>query len=556
MRKASSCCCLLTGVVVAASFAVGCAAEVGGESDVETTSRRAHGRPVVPGLVLERRHPRQREQPDRRRRRDDRRALQRGRRRAGALDAAVVRAGAARDRGHRRRRRRRRGPQRDRARDDEAASAAAAHGRRRRRAIRCRRGSGTWTRSARRRRASITHGQEVGDRRPVRLGRRHHAPRSGGPGQGVRQRVVPRAASPTRRRRSGRTTSSATARSRPAWSPPRRTASASSASRRASRWRWSRSPSTTSTIRTSARCSPDAFVCAIDWAIAHNWDLINASLTIDPFTAPNDDTFCSDQPDRAADREDRAARGPGGGAQQDHAGRGDRQLRSPTSPTWTRSRRHQLQAAPGAAPARHRRQRGRRHAKLAFYSNYGFGAVDLTAPGGDGLIPNPADHRHDRVGPGAVRGAAREPLLPVRRRLGRPGPGLHVGHVPDLRLPAGDVGRRAARHRRRRAADQPLRQADARAAAGQDEPRRDAAARARPAPTIRAAPASPPPAAGRPSTTTSTARARSTRWPRSADPSRGASLVQVQRRREAAEQRLHVMAGALHGGACRSARHR
>ena len=44
----------------------------------------------------------------------------------------------------------------------------------------------------------------------------------------------------------------------------------------------------------------DAFVCAIDWAIAHNWDLINASLTIDPFTAPDDDTFCSDQPDRAA----------------------------------------------------------------------------------------------------------------------------------------------------------------------------------------------------------------------------------------------------------------
>ena len=27
--------------------------------------------------------------------------------------------------------------------------------------------------------------------------------------------------------------------------------------------------------------------------------------------------------------------------------------------------------------------------KLAFYSNYGFGAVDLTAPGGDALIPNP-----------------------------------------------------------------------------------------------------------------------------------------------------------------------
>ena len=45
---------------------------------------------------------------------------------------------------------------------------------------------------------------------------------------------------------------------------------------------------------------PDAFVCAVDWAIAHNWDLANASLTIDPFTAPIDDIFCSNQPDRAA----------------------------------------------------------------------------------------------------------------------------------------------------------------------------------------------------------------------------------------------------------------
>ncbi|HEY8926220.1 MAG TPA: S8 family serine peptidase, partial [Polyangia bacterium] len=41
---------------------------------------------------------------------------------------------------------------------------------------------------------------------------------------------------------------------------------------------------------------PDAFVCAVDWAIAHGFDLINASLTIDPFTAPIDDIFCSDEP--------------------------------------------------------------------------------------------------------------------------------------------------------------------------------------------------------------------------------------------------------------------
>ena len=44
----------------------------------------------------------------------------------------------------------------------------------------------------------------------------------------------------------------------------------------------------------------DAFVCAIDWAIGHDFDLMNASLTIDPFTGPIDDIFCEDQPDRVA----------------------------------------------------------------------------------------------------------------------------------------------------------------------------------------------------------------------------------------------------------------
>src|SRR5262249_25241698 len=45
---------------------------------------------------------------------------------------------------------------------------------------------------------------------------------------------------------------------------------------------------------------PDAVVCGIDWAIGHTFDLLNASLTIDPFTAPFDDIFCSNEPDRAA----------------------------------------------------------------------------------------------------------------------------------------------------------------------------------------------------------------------------------------------------------------
>ena len=134
--------------------------------------------------------------------------------------------------------------------------------------------SGTWRRSMPRRRAR-SRPAAVGDRRPVRLGHRHHAPGSRGPGEGLGQRVAASAASPTRRRRSGRTTiRSATARSPPGSSAPRRTTSASSASRRMLRWRWSRSRIDDFNDPNVGLVFADAFVCAIDWAIGHDWDLI------------------------------------------------------------------------------------------------------------------------------------------------------------------------------------------------------------------------------------------------------------------------------------------
>jgi lantibiotic leader peptide-processing serine protease len=133
----------------------------------------------------------------------------------------------------------------------------------------------------------------------------------------------------------------------------------------------------------------DAFVCAVDWAIGHNWDLINASLTIDPFTAPDDDTFCSDQPDRAAivkivrraileaARNKITMVAAAGNAFQDLAN-----LDEIVSGTNCQQMPVQLPRVIGVSAVGVTR-------KLAFYSNYGFGAVDLTAPGGDGLIPNP-----------------------------------------------------------------------------------------------------------------------------------------------------------------------
>ena len=135
----------------------------------------------------------------------------------------------------------------------------------------------------------------------------------------------------------------------------------------------------------------DAFVCAIDWAIAHDWDLINASLTIDPLTAPDDDTFCSDQPDRAAvvkivrravleaARNKVTMVAATGNAFTDLAN-----LDEIIGGTNCQQLPIQSPRVIGVSAVGVTR-------KLSFYSNYGFRATDLTAPGGDGLIPNPAD---------------------------------------------------------------------------------------------------------------------------------------------------------------------
>jgi subtilisin family serine protease len=135
---------------------------------------------------------------------------------------------------------------------------------------------------------------------------------------------------------------------------------------------------------------PDAIVCAIDWAIGHKFDLMNASLVIDPFTAPIDDIFCSDQPDRAAIVKiiRRAIL---------KAGREKISMVAATGNFFT-----DLGALSGTTPGSHcsvlpvqlPRVIGVSAVgytkKLSFYSNYGFGAVDLTAPGGDSLVPDAA----------------------------------------------------------------------------------------------------------------------------------------------------------------------
>lgn len=135
---------------------------------------------------------------------------------------------------------------------------------------------------------------------------------------------------------------------------------------------------------------PDAVVCAIDWGIAHGFSLMNASLNIDPFTAPIDDIFCSDQPDRQAivaivrravlraARQNIALVASAGNFFTDLAS-----LHGTTPGSNCRVLPIELPKVIGVSAVGFTQ-------KLAFYSNYGFGAIDLTGPGGDSNIPDPA----------------------------------------------------------------------------------------------------------------------------------------------------------------------
>jgi subtilisin family serine protease len=131
----------------------------------------------------------------------------------------------------------------------------------------------------------------------------------------------------------------------------------------------------------------DAFVCAIDWAIAHNFDVMNSSLSIDPSTGVVDDIFCSDQPDRAdvVKLVSRAVRA---------AAEKKIPLVASTANFFTDLSTLKGQTAGSTCkvlPVQVDRVIGVSAVGttklLSGYSNYGFGAVDVAGPGGDAALP-------------------------------------------------------------------------------------------------------------------------------------------------------------------------
>jgi lantibiotic leader peptide-processing serine protease len=133
----------------------------------------------------------------------------------------------------------------------------------------------------------------------------------------------------------------------------------------------------------------DAMVCAIDWSIGHNFDLMNASLTIDPFTAPIDDIFCSDEPDReaivtmvrqavgAASRKNITLVASTGNFFLDVSN-----LKGTTPGSTCKVLPVDLPRVIGVSSVGYTQM-------LSFFSDYGKGAVDLAGPGGDSNIPDP-----------------------------------------------------------------------------------------------------------------------------------------------------------------------
>lgn len=134
----------------------------------------------------------------------------------------------------------------------------------------------------------------------------------------------------------------------------------------------------------------DAFVCAIDWAIGHGYDLMNASLLIDPFTGPIDDIFCTDQPDRLAVikmvRRAVIAAAARNVSLVAAAGNAFTDLSALPAATPGAS----CYVLPVQAPTVIGVSAVGVTQQLSFYSDYGRGAIDLTGPGGDALIPDPA----------------------------------------------------------------------------------------------------------------------------------------------------------------------
>jgi subtilisin family serine protease len=143
---------------------------------------------------------------------------------------------------------------------------------------------------------------------------------------------------------------------------------------------------------------PEAFICGLHWAATHDFDLVNASLFIDPwyYSCRNDPAqrtiWIAVQ--RAVDYATRRGTTVIAAASNENQDLAHPTLDpfSPTSGTpETREVSNACKLLPVELDGVIAISSVAADRKLASYSNYGFGVIDLTAPGGDAHVPAPGN---------------------------------------------------------------------------------------------------------------------------------------------------------------------
>jgi subtilisin family serine protease len=151
---------------------------------------------------------------------------------------------------------------------------------------------------------------------------------------------------------------------------------------------------------------PEAFICGMHWAATHGFDLVNASIFTDPwyYTCSNDPTQRAilEAEQRAvnfAARRGVTVIAASSNEQQDLA----HPTTDPFSPTngatVERTVNNNCKVLPVELDGVIGVSATANNGAMAYYSNYGFGAVDLTAPGGDFHVPAPGNESGQIVSP-------------------------------------------------------------------------------------------------------------------------------------------------------------
>jgi lantibiotic leader peptide-processing serine protease len=143
---------------------------------------------------------------------------------------------------------------------------------------------------------------------------------------------------------------------------------------------------------------PEAFVCGLYWAATHDFDLVNASLFIDPYyyNCKSDPvqraiTIAEQRAVAFAARKGVTVIAASSNEQQDLANPTSDPFSPTNGETVPRTVDNSCKLLPVELTGVIGVSAVDAHRNLSYYSNHGFGVIDLSAPGGDFHVPTPGN---------------------------------------------------------------------------------------------------------------------------------------------------------------------